>query len=54
MKGRYEIKDSHHPNWRGQRFTVHYRAQRELAQAVGAPGRWLLFDRKTKEVLETK
>lgn len=51
MKQRYEIKDAHHPEWRGMRFSSEDRARRELAQAVGEPGRWVLYDRQDKQEL---
>jgi hypothetical protein len=51
MKLRYEIRDSHNPTWRGQRFTSEDRARRELGQAVGEPMRWHLVDRSTGETI---
>lgn len=48
MKGRYELKDSHHPEWRGTRSTTLERAQKELAQSI-PPGRFYIFDRETKK-----
>ena len=54
MRLRYEIRDNHHPEWRGQRFTSLDRAQRELDHAVGDPGRWSLVDRETREVISTR
>jgi len=48
MRLRYELKDSHHPTWRGQRFTNLERAIREHERAV-PPGRFHLIDRKTGE-----
>lgn len=42
---RYEIKDTHNPTWKGQRFTSLDRAEREFAHTVGEPGRWELWDR---------
>lgn len=47
MTGRYEIQDTHHPEWRGMRFTSLERAERELARAVPA-GRFIIVDRQTK------
>ena len=44
MKGRYEIVDTHHPKWRGMRFTSLERAEKELAQSV-PPGRFVIRDR---------
>ncbi len=43
---RYEIRDSHNPDFRGQRFSSLDRAEREFSQAVGEPGRWELWDRE--------
>ena len=54
MTGRYEIRDNHHPGWRGMRFTSLQRAENELSHAVGDPGRWSLVDRATKQVLHTR
>jgi hypothetical protein len=48
MKLRYELLDTHHPGWRGQRFTSLDRARRELAQAI-PPGRFVLYDRQERE-----
>ena len=48
MKLRYELIDTHHPEWKGQRFTSIMRAQRELDRSV-PPGRFRLIDRQTKE-----
>lgn len=45
----YEIIDSVNPDWRGMRFSSLDRAQRELAQAVGTPGRFYIIDRQTGE-----
>lgn len=53
MKLRYEIRDTK-AGGRGQRFTSEDRARKELAQAVGEPGRWILFDRLTKEDVTCK
>lgn len=52
MSKRYEIRDSHHPRERGQRFTSEDRARRELAHAVGSPDRFELIDRETGAVLD--
>jgi len=38
--------DGQNPGWRGSRFSSLERAERALAQAVGAPGRWSLRDRQ--------
>jgi len=46
MKGRYEIIDTHHPKWRGQRFTKLVTAQRELGHSF-PPGRFVIKDRET-------
>lgn len=54
MSLRYEIRDNEHPTWKGSRYSSEDRARRELAQAVGDPGRWSLIDRQTKQVLATK
>lgn len=51
MKLRYELRDTHHPDWRGQRFTNRDTAFRELSQAVGPEGRFELYDRKDKKVI---
>jgi len=51
MRLRYELRDTHHPDWRGQRFTNRDAAFRELAQAVGDEGRFELYDREDKKVL---
>lgn len=48
MIGRYELIDSHHPDWRGARFTNLARAVRELAASQPA-ARFYLFDRLTRE-----
>ena len=48
MKGRYELVDSHIPEWRGTRSTNLERAQRELARSW-PPGRFYIYDRLTKE-----
>jgi hypothetical protein len=48
MKGRYELVDSHIPEWRGMRYTNLERARRELAKSW-PPGRFHIFDRLTKE-----
>lgn len=53
MNLRYEIRDTHHPKWKGQRFSTLERARREMTFSVGVPGRWILVDRETKEILET-
>lgn len=45
MTARYEIVDSHHPDWRGMRFSTLERAERELARAVPA-GRFYIRDRR--------
>ncbi len=45
MQGRYEIKDTNHPDWRGMRFTSLDRAERELAKSV-PPGRFVIVDRQ--------
>lgn len=50
VKLRYEIRDTHNPQWRGQRFSTEDRARRELGHAY-PPGRWELIDRTTGEVL---
>ena len=47
---RYELVDSHHPEWRGMRFTSLQRAQHELDRSV-PQGRFHLIDRQTKEVI---
>lgn len=47
---RYEIRDTHNPQWRGQRFSTEERARRELGHAY-PPGRWELVDRTTGDVL---
>lgn len=48
MKLRYELVDSHHPDWRGQRFSTLQAARKELAASV-PPGRFYVKDRETKE-----
>ena len=50
-KQRWELKDTVHPDWRGQRFSSRERAEKELAQAV-PPGRFVLVDRETGEVVK--
>lgn len=52
MKGRYEIRDTLTPGARGQRYTSLTRAIMEFRRAVGTPGRWILVDRQTNEVLD--
>ena len=47
MRGRYELYDTHHPDWRGQRFTSPERARKELAQSY-PPGRFAIRDRAAK------
>jgi hypothetical protein len=47
--GQFEIVDGNHPDWRGQRFSDRERAERELAQAVGEPGRFYIKDRSEKK-----
>lgn len=48
MKLRYELVDTHHPEWKGQRFTALERARRALERSV-PPGRFKLIDRQTNE-----
>jgi hypothetical protein len=50
MKGRYEIIDTHHPTWRGQRFTDKKRAEKVLAESV-PPGRFVIKDRAEKKII---
>jgi hypothetical protein len=47
MTGRYEIIDSHHPDWRGQRWTHLGGARGALKHAV-PEGRFYIWDRLTK------
>jgi hypothetical protein len=51
MAAAYEIRDSHTPGARGQRFNSLDRAARELGQAVGAAGRFELVNRETGAVI---
>ena len=56
MKGRYEIQDTYQADRfgyvvRGQRFTNLDHARRELTHAVGNRGRFIIVDRKTKEIM---
>ena len=51
-KRRLELRDSHHPTWRGQRFSSLEKALTELAQAIGEKDRWTLTDRDTGETIE--
>ena len=44
MKGRYEVKDSKYPTWRGRRFTKLEHARRDLVQAEPR-GRFFVWDR---------
>lgn len=48
MKLRYELKDLHHPTWRGERFTALERALKAHDEAY-PPGRFAVIDRLTKE-----
>jgi hypothetical protein len=48
MTAQYEIIDTEHPTWRGMRFSTIERARRELARAVGTPGRFIIIPRPTK------
>ena len=48
VKLRYELRDTHHPDWRGQRFTELDRARREKDQSI-PPGRFIIIDRQTRE-----
>ena len=45
VTGRYELIDSKHPAWKGQRFTSKKRALKALAESV-PPGRFILVDRQ--------
>lgn len=44
MTGRYEVRDTVHPDWRGQRFTSLARAQRTVDESIPA-GRFTIIDR---------
>lgn len=50
MARRFEIKDSHHPQWRGQRFATLAGAEREYAHAV-PKSRFYILDRETGTVV---
>lgn len=46
---KYEIIDGNNPTWKGMRFSTLERAERELAKAVAAPGRFYIIDRSTRK-----
>jgi hypothetical protein len=50
---RYELVDSHHPDWRGMRFSDLERARKELERSH-PPGRFFLKDRQTGERIATR
>lgn len=45
---RYELKDSHYPEWRGMRFSSLDRAIKELRMSV-PPGRFFIYDRQERK-----
>jgi hypothetical protein len=52
MSARYELVDTHHPEWRGQRFNSLDRARKARDEAW-PPGRFVLIDRTTQREVDT-
>ena len=50
MTKRYELIDTHHPEWKAGRFNSLPHAKREL-NASYPPGRFVLIDRETGETV---